>query len=64
MKNRRPVCNARDAGYIEYPGLPGKIKTGCMKTPKFSSRYCDVHDIRACNFAASASGNGKNKMLS
>ena len=34
MKNRRHVCNAKDAGYIEYPGLPGRVKTGCMKSPQ------------------------------
>lgn len=50
MKNRRHVCNARDAGYIEYQGLPGKIKTGCMLTPEYKSEYCRKHTIRACNF--------------
>jgi hypothetical protein len=50
MKNRRHVCNARDAGYIEYPGLLGKVKTGCILTPEYKSRYCYKHRIKACNF--------------
>ena len=50
MKNRRHVCNARDAGYNEYPGLPGKVKTGCMMTPEYKSRYCNQHQLRSCNF--------------
>ncbi len=33
IKNHRDVCKARDAGYTEYEGLPGSIKTGCMNTP-------------------------------
>lgn len=55
MKNRRHVCNARDAGYIEYPGLPGKVKTGCMLTPEYKSKYCSEHKIRACNFSVDTS---------
>ena len=50
MKNRRRVCNARDAGYIEYPGLPGRVKTGCMMTPQYESHYCSQHQIHSCNF--------------
>lgn len=50
MKKRRHICNARDAGYIEYPGLPGKVKTGCMTTPEYKSRYCSQHQLRSCNF--------------
>jgi len=38
MKNQRDVCNAREVGYVEYPGLPGRIKTGCMNTPAYKSR--------------------------
>ncbi len=48
MKNRRAVCLAKDAGFIEYPGLPGHIKTGCMSSPQFKSRYCKQHVTRAC----------------
>lgn len=55
MKNRRHVCNARDAGYIQYPGLPGKVKTGCMLTPEYKSKYCSQHKIRACDFSADSS---------
>ena len=39
MKNQRDVCNAREAGYIEYEGLLGRVETGCMNTPAFKSRY-------------------------
>lgn len=49
MKNRRDVCMARDAGYTEYVGLPGSIKTGCMNFPIPRSRYCEVHQVRVCN---------------
>ena len=48
MKNRRHVCNAKDAGYIEYPGLPGRVKTGCMKSPQHKSRYCSQHQVLSC----------------
>ena len=43
MKNNREVCYAVDAGYAEFVGLPGKIKTGCPNTPAFKSRYCSIH---------------------
>ena len=43
MKNNREVCYAVDAGYAEFIGLPGKIKTGCPNTPAFKSRYCSLH---------------------
>ena len=42
-KNFRDVCKARDAGYIEYEGLEGVVKTGCMNTPKLGSRFCALH---------------------
>jgi hypothetical protein len=47
MKNRRQVCNAEDAGYVEFPGLPGKIKTGCIATPEYKSKFCSLHTARA-----------------
>ena len=47
MKNRRDICSAKDAGYVEYPGLPGRIKTGCMASPAFKSRYCNQHVTRS-----------------
>ena len=43
MKNHRDVCLAREAGYAEYSGLPGKVKTGCPNTPQPNSRYCTSH---------------------
>lgn len=67
MKNRRHVCNAKDAGYIEYHGLPGKVKTGCMLTPEYKSRYCGNHRIRACNFDGTISSSeegSSNKVMS
>lgn len=39
---------ACDAGNIEYDGLPGAIKTGCMNTPEQKSRHCSLHTPRAC----------------
>ena len=47
MKNRRNVCAATEAGYLEYDGLEGKIKTGCPMTPLQTSRYCYHHATRA-----------------
>ena len=32
MKNHRDVCMARDAGFIEFDGLEGRLKTGCQAT--------------------------------
>ena len=29
-----------NAGYMEYDGLPGKVRTGCPHTPQYMSRYC------------------------
>lgn len=46
MKNRRNVCAATEAGYLEYDGLEGKIKTGCPLTPLQTSRYCYHHATR------------------
>lgn len=48
MKNRREVCNAKDAGFIQFDNLPGLIKTGCMATPTFKNRYCTEHVNQAC----------------
>ena len=49
MKNRRDLCYAKDAGFIEFDGIPGSIKTGCFATPAFKSRYCPAHMNHACN---------------
>ena len=43
MKNSRQVCAASDAGFVEYDGLPGMVKTGCMNTPDQKSRFCAAH---------------------
>lgn len=43
MKNNREVCSAVDAGYAEFSGLPGRVKTGCPNSPGFKSRYCNLH---------------------
>ena len=43
MKNQREVCKAKDGGYLQFPGLFGKIKTGCTATPAYNSRYCGNH---------------------
>ena len=47
LKNYRAVCAATDAGYIEYCGLPGSIKSGCTNTPSQKSRFCQVHKPRS-----------------
>ncbi len=49
MKNRREVCYAKDASFIQFDGLPGLIKTGCPATPDFKSRYCIQHKSQACD---------------
>ena len=46
MKNRRDVCAATEAGFIEYEGLPGVIKTGCQLSPGYQSKYCYHHAPR------------------
>lgn len=50
QKNRRSVCMASQAGYVEYPSLPtGSIVTGCTLSPAFKSRYCASHSPRLCS---------------
>ena len=46
MKNRRNVCAATEAGYLEYEGLKGNVKTGCPMTPFQTSQYCYHHVTR------------------
>ena len=46
MKNRHDVCAATEAGFIEYEGLPGVIKTGCQLSPGYQSKYCYHHAPR------------------
>ena len=48
MKNRRDTCSVKDAGFIQFAGLSGSIKTGCTATPAFKSRYCSDHMNQAC----------------
>ena len=37
------VCYSKDSGYIEYNGLPGKLKAGCPHTPELKSQFCALH---------------------
>ena len=46
MKNRRDVCAASEAGYIEFESSPGVIKTGCQLSPGYKSKYCYEHAPR------------------
>ena len=57
MKNRRDVCAASEAGYIQYEGLPTFIKTGCQYSPGYSSKYCFEH---ASRIAVSEEGSATN----
>ena len=43
MKNHRCVCCATYAGYAEFKGLSGRVRTGCPNTPAFKSPYCSIH---------------------
>ena len=56
MKNHRDVCLATEAGFVEYPGLPGKVKTGCCNTPDLKSRYCSLHKPTAIDPRQGSSG--------
>ena len=47
-KNMKNQCLTKKAGYITYPGLPGRIKTGCMASPAFKLWFCTHHKIRSC----------------
>ena len=53
MKTRRDVFLAKDAGFIQFDGLPGLIKTGCTATPAFKNRYCTQHINQACTLLSS-----------
>ena len=52
QKNNRPVCAAEDAGFVEYAGLSGKVKTGCMDTPEQRRCFCTLHKPRQMNIAS------------
>ncbi len=43
MKNHRDVCLATHAGFAQYEGLPGMVRTGCPNTPDYMSRFCSLH---------------------
>lgn len=49
MKNQRDVCMAKDAGFVEFTGLSGMIKTGCPLTPAYNCRFCQNHMDQACS---------------
>ena len=34
---------ASNAGYIEFKGLEGQVRTGCPNTPVYKSLYCQFH---------------------
>jgi len=57
LKNHRSVCAATEAGFIQYAGLPGSIKSGCTNTPCQKSRFCLTHKPRTLNFGDGSSGN-------
>lgn len=40
---------AKDAGYLQYEGLPGSIHTGCINTPAHNSRFCKHHGECICS---------------
>ena len=46
---------AKDAGYTQYAGLPGSVKTGCPHTPAYKSRFCTEHMSQAPNYNKGAS---------
>ena len=58
MKNHRSVCYAINAGYVEYSGLPGIIRTGCPNTPAYKSRYCSLHNPSVKESASSTEAPG------
>ena len=49
----RDVCFAKDAGFIQFDGLPESIKKGCPAMPAFKSRYCTQHVNQACDLLSS-----------
>ena len=46
LKNRRDVCSATEAGFIEYSSFPVAIKTGCQLSPCSTSKFCYYHAPR------------------
>lgn len=43
IKNHWSVCYVEKASYVQYEGLPGKLRTGCPNTPTYKSPYCHLH---------------------
>ena len=41
--NNRECCMAKKSGYLVYGSLPGKIHSGCIKTPKLGLQFCEEH---------------------
>ena len=52
MKKKRDICAATNAGFTEYEGLPGAIKTGCQKSPGYQSRYSYDHSPRIARMSS------------
>ena len=63
MKNHHAVCAATEAGYIEYAGLPGSIKSGCTNTPDQVSRFCSLHKPRVLMPKGHHSNDHSNKVI-
>lgn len=63
MKNHRAVCAATEAGYIEYAGLPGSIKSGCTNTPDQVNRFCSLHKPRVLKPIDHHSNDHNNKVI-
>ena len=61
LKNRRDVCSATEAGYIEYSNLPGAIKTGCQLSPAATSKFCYYHAPRLSRSSGDADTSGTGK---
>ena len=48
LKKRGEVCMAKDAGYIEFAGIPEMMRTGCSCTLSYKCRFCPEHINHAC----------------
>ena len=57
MKNRRDVCAATKAGFVQYEGLPRAITTGCQLSPALQSKFCIHHTPRVAHMSSSAKDN-------
>ena len=55
LKNRRDVCSATGAGYVQYSSLHGAIKTGCQESPCATSKFCYYHAPRVSQSAGEMS---------